>query len=48
MKELKKWLVTYYRYSNYITTKTIKTATAGEAIKKSRVKNIIDLEIIEE
>lgn len=46
---MKKWRVWYYiRNKNLYTYKYITARTASEAIKKSRVKNIVDLIIIEE
>lgn len=43
---MKTWIITYYKYQNYIKTKKIKAKTATDAIKKANIKNIIDLEII--
>ena len=46
---MKKWRVFYYiRSKNLYTYKDITAESASEAIKKSRVKNIVDLIIIEE
>ena len=45
---MKEWQVIYYKTRNYISCKTIKARTSAEAIKKARVKDIIDLYIIKE
>ena len=45
---MKKWRVDYYiRNKCLYTSKIIYAATATEAIKKARVKNIVDLVILE-
>ena len=42
------WRIDYYRTRNWIDTKYIKDESAQGAIKKARVKNIVDVEEISE
>jgi hypothetical protein len=45
---MKYWRLDYYRRHNWIDAKYIKAECAEGAIKKARVKNIIDLQEITE
>lgn len=45
---MKTWIVTYYKTRNFLTYKKIIAKSAAEAIKKSKVKYIIDLKTEEE
>ena len=45
---MKYWKISYYRTHNWIDTKYIKDEFAHGAIKKARVKNIVDVEEISE
>ena len=46
---MKKWYVLYYvKKQNLYTYKVVQAETASEAIKKARVKNVVDLKILEE
>lgn len=48
-QDMKYWKISYYRTRNWIHTKYIKDKYAQGAIKKARVKNIVDIvEISEE
>ena len=41
---MKYWRIDYYRTRNWINTKYVKDKSAQEAIKKARVKNIVDVQ----
>lgn len=45
---MKKWIVTYYKTHNFLTYKIIMAKSSRDAIKKSRVKYIIDFRLAEE
>ena len=45
---MKKWIVTYYKTHNFVTDKIVIAKSAAEAIKKSKVKYIIDLKTEDE
>ena len=45
---MKYWRISYYRTHNWIHKKYIKDEYAQGAIKKARVKNIVDVEEISE
>ena len=40
---MKKWNVVYYKSLSFCTYKTVYAKTAADAIKKARVKYIVDL-----
>jgi hypothetical protein len=45
---MKKWMIVYYKTHNFVTHKIIMAKSSSDAIKKSRVKYIIDLKLVEE
>ena len=45
---MKYWRIDYYRTKNWINTKYVKDKSAQKAIKKARVKNIVDVREITE
>ena len=47
-QDMQYWRIDYYRTRNWIDTKYIKDEFAQGAIKKARVKNIVDVEEISE
>ena len=45
---MKYWRIDYYRTRNWVNTKYVKDKSAQGAIKKARVKNIVDLQEVTE